>query len=187
MILASQSPRRRELLGIIQEKFTIIPASGEEYIPAGTPPAEAVKLLSRAKAEEIRVHYSTDTIVAADTIVTIDGRILGKPRCVEEAFEMLLTLSGRVHSVFTGVCVIFPSGQTECFAEETRVEFYPLTEKDIADYVATGEPMDKAGAYGIQGKGALLVKSIAGDYYNVMGLPIGRLSRVLAAHKNESV
>ncbi|MBS7370297.1 MAG: septum formation protein Maf [Oscillospiraceae bacterium] len=179
MILASQSPRRRELLGLITDKFTVIPASGEEKLPAGTSPAEAVKLIARAKAEEIHSHYSTETIVAADTVVCIGGEILGKPRTVEDAFEMLLKLSGKVHSVFTGVCVIFPDGDTRWFAEETRVEFFPLSERLIADYVASGEPMDKAGAYGIQGKGALLVKGITGDYYNVMGLPVGRLYRVL--------
>lgn len=179
MILASQSPRRRELLSLITKDFKIIPAVGEEKIPEGTPPSEAVLLLSRQKATEIYSKYNNDTIIAADTVVAIDGKILGKPQNEQNAAEMLRMLSGRIHSVFTGVCVIFPDGRTESFSEETAVEFYPLTEGEIAAYIATGEPMDKAGAYGIQEKGALLVKRIEGDFFNVMGLPIARLSRLL--------
>lgn len=179
MILASQSPRRRELLSLITDKFSIIPAKGEEIIGENVSPSEAVKMLARQKAVEIYSEYKDETIIAADTVVAIDGEILGKPHSAENAAEMLRKLSGRRHSVFTGVCVIHHDGETDIFAEETQVEFYPLTEREIADYVATGEPMDKAGAYGIQGRGALLVKGISGDYYNVMGLPVGRLYRVL--------
>lgn len=179
MILASQSPRRRELLSLITDKFSIIPAKGEEIIGENVSPSEAVKMLARQKAVEIYSKYKDETIIAADTVVAIDGEILGKPHSAENAAEMLRKLSGRRHSVFTGVCVIHHDGETDIFAEETQVEFYPLTEREIADYVATGEPMDKAGAYGIQGRGALLVKGISGDYYNVMGLPVGRLYRVL--------
>ena len=170
MILASQSPRRRELLGLFCPEFEVMPAQGEESLPDGISPREAVMLLSKQKAEEISARKFpdgniTDTIVAADTIVATDGEILGKPKSQEHAAEMLRRLSGRVHSVFTGVTL----------AEETLVEFYPLTAQEIADYTATGEPMDKAGAYGIQGRGALLVKRIEGDYYNVMGLPAGEV------------
>ena len=111
--------------------------------------------------------------------MAIDGKILGKPADEKDAFAMLKTLSGRVHEVFTGVCVIFANGKKERFFEETKVEFYELSDEAIAAYIKTGEPMDKAGAYGIQGKGALLVKRIDGDYYNVMGLPVARLLRVL--------
>lgn len=179
MILASQSPRRKELLGLITDKFSVIPAKGEENIHDGTSPEDAVKLLSRQKAIEIYTEYKNETIIAADTVVAIDGDILGKPADKTQAEEMLKRLSGREHSVYTGVCVIFPDGRVSCFAEHTRVEFYPLSDEEIADYIATGEPMDKAGAYGIQGKGALLVKGIVGDYYNVMGLPVGRLKRIL--------
>lgn len=179
MILASQSPRRKELLSLISGEFKIIPAVGEENIPEGTPPEQAVLLLSRQKATEIYSQYKNETIIAADTVVAIDGRILGKPHSEAHAAEMLRTLSGRVHSVFTGVCVIFADGRIENFAEQTSVEFYPLSDAEIADYIATGEPMDKAGAYGIQEQGALLVKRIEGDFYNVMGLPISRLSRCL--------
>ncbi len=180
MILASQSPRRYELLKMISEDFSVLPATGEEVVPEGLTPAEVVRHLAQQKAQEIRSLYkgeNKETIIAADTVVAIDGKILGKPHSGSEAFEMLTLLSGRVHSVFTGVCVI--SDKETVFAEETKVEFYELSPAEIADYIATGEPMDKAGAYGIQERGAFLVKRIDGDYYNVMGLPIGRLSRVL--------
>ena len=182
MILASQSPRRKELLEYITEDFVIIPAKGEELLPEGISPRDAVILLSKQKAEEIRRREFpgevTDTIIAADTVVAIDGMILGKPSDPENAAEMLRRLSGRKHSVFTGVTLISPE-KTVSFAEETLVEFYPLTDEEILRYVESGDPMDKAGAYGIQGRGALLVKRIEGDYYNVMGLPIGRLYREL--------
>lgn len=183
MILASQSPRRRELLAYIQPDFRVIPAVGEEHIPDGATPEQAVLALSRQKAEEIAAQYKDEIIIAADTVVAIDGKILGKPHSEAEAAEMLSTLSGRVHSVFTGVCVIFADGSIENFAEETKVEFYPLTDEEIAAYIATGDPMDKAGAYGIQEKGAANVKGIVGDFYNVMGLPVGRLARILRGCK----
>lgn len=181
MILASQSPRRRELLALITPDFEVIPAQGEEKLPAKISPDEAVLLLSQQKAAEVSARKFpsgdvTDTIIAADTVVAIDGDILGKPHSRENAVEMLRRLSGRKHSVFTGVTVITPD-RTISFAEETAVEFFPLTESEIEAYVDTGDPMDKAGAYGIQGRGALLVKRIEGDYYNVMGLPVGGLYR----------
>lgn len=181
MILASQSPRRRELLSLITEDFRIIPAKGEEILPEKISPENAVLTLSEQKADEIYRENRGEVIVAADTIVAIDGKILGKPADEKDAFAMLKTLSGRVHEVFTGVCVVFANGQKERFFEKTKVEFYELSDEEIADYIKTGEPMDKAGAYGIQGKGALLVKRIDGDYYNVMGLPVARLLRVLNA------
>ncbi len=177
MILASQSPRRRELLSLITRDFRIIPAKGEERLPDNITPKEAVLLLSRQKATEIYSEYKNEIIIAADTVVAIDGKILGKPADAEEAAAMLHLLSGRTHSVFTGVCIIYADGVEKSFAEETTVEFWQLSEQMIADYVKSGEPMDKAGAYGIQDAGALLVKRINGDYYNVMGLPVGRLLR----------
>lgn len=184
MILASQSPRRKELLALISPEFEVIPAQGEEILPEGISPREAVILLSQQKADEVKrrtfpeTDNIPDTIIAADTVVAIDGEILGKPHSPENAAEMLRRLSGRVHSVFTGVTIITGS-RSISFAEETSVEFYPLTDEEISRYVSTGDPMDKAGAYGIQGRGALLVKSIRGDYYNVMGLPVGRIYREL--------
>lgn len=179
MILASGSPRRRELFGFICDDFRVIPADGEEIIPEGASPETVVLALSRQKAEEIAAKYPNETVIGADTVVSIDGEILGKPRDEQDAARMLNLLSGRIHSVFTGVCVIFADGRTENFAEETKVEFYPLSEREIADYIATGDPMDKAGAYGIQERGAKNVKGIVGDFYNVMGLPVARLARVL--------
>ncbi len=179
MILASQSPRRRELLSLITDDFEIIPARGEECLPKNILPEDAVKLLSQQKAEEIFSGHKNSIIVAADTVVSINGEILGKPKDSADAFSMLKMLSGREHSVFTGVCVVFEDGRKTVFCEQTNVEFYELSNEEIRAYVATGEPMDKAGAYGIQGKGALIVKRISGDYYNVMGLPVGRLARVL--------
>lgn len=181
MILASGSPRRRELFGFICDDFRVIPADGEEIIPEGASPETVVLALSRQKAEEIAAKYPNETVIGADTVVSIDGEILGKPRDEQDAARMLNLLSGRIHSVFTGVCVIFADGRTENFAEETKVEFYPLSEREIADYIATGDPMDKAGAYGIQERGAKNVKGIVGDFYNVMGLPVSRLFRVLNA------
>ncbi len=183
MILASQSPRRRELLSLITADFRVIPARGEEILPDGISPKDAVILLSRQKAAEIYKEYKNDTIIASDTVVAIDGKILGKPVDEADAAEMLRLLSGRTHSVFTGVCIINPDGSENSFAEETTVEFWELSDEHIADYVSSGEPMDKAGAYGIQGSGALLVKRINGDYYNVMGLPVGRLYRELCDTK----
>lgn len=182
MILASASPRRKELLGFIVKDFKVIPAVGEELIPAETIPADAVSLLACQKAEEIYAKYKNETIIGADTVVVIDGHILGKPHSEQEAFEMLSTLSGRIHSVFTGVCIIFMTGEQIRFTEETKVEFYSLSKKEILEYIDTGDPMDKAGAYGIQEKGAFLVKGISGDFYNVMGLPIGRIKRQLEMH-----
>ncbi len=180
MILASQSPRRKELLSLITEDFRIIPAKGEEILPDGISPRDAVMLLAEQKAQEIYQQYGgEDVIISADTVVAVDNIILGKPADFVDAERMLHLISGREHSVFTGVCIISEDGAVNTFAEETKVEFWGLSDKEIADYVATGDPMDKAGAYGIQGRGALLVKRIDGDYYNVMGLPVGRLLREL--------
>ena len=166
-------------MSLITGDFRVIPAKGEEVLPEKISPENAVLTLSEQKADEVYREYRGEVIIAADTIVAIDGKILGKPADEKDAFAMLKTLSGRVHEVFTGVCVIFANGRKERFFEETKVEFYELSDAEIADYIKTGEPMDKAGAYGIQGKGALLVKRIDGDYYNVMGLPVARLLRVL--------
>lgn len=180
MILASQSPRRRELLSLITPDFRVVPAQGEELLPEGISPREAVLMLSAQKAAEVVEREFPgavdipEAVIAADTVVAIDGEILGKPRSPEHAAEMLRKLSGREHSVFTGVKIVY-GRQEVSFAEETLVEFFPLTEQEISDYVATGDPMDKAGSYGIQGRGALLVRRISGDYYNVMGLPVGEL------------
>jgi len=181
IILASQSPRRRELLaqmGITD--FIIRPAEGDETAEPGLSPAQLVETLSRQKGLEVAARSaSDDLIIAADTVVAVDGQVLGKPRSTQEAHAMLAALSGRTHTVYTGV-TLCRGGEVLTEHEATAVRFRTLTPDEIAAYVATGEPMDKAGAYGIQGVGALLVEGIEGDYFNVVGLPVCRLGRMLA-------
>ncbi len=181
IILASQSPRRRELLermGII--KFDIIPAQGEEVADPSLTPQALVEELSRQKCAEVAaIAGPEDLVIAADTVVAIDGQVLGKPRSREHAVEMLSDLSGREHHVYTGFTVT-RGNQTVTGHEDTAVCFRPLTADEIAAYVDTGEPMDKAGSYGIQGRGCVLVEGIRGDYYNVVGLPVCRRAQVLA-------
>ena len=180
MILASQSPRRRELLGQMGFSFTVRPAKGEELPHPELIPAQLVEELARQKALEVSAEAaSDDVVVAADTVVAIDGKVLGKPHDKVHAAQMLSALSGREHTVYTGVAV--KRGETLLVEHEaTQVRFRPLTEREIDLYIKTGEPMDKAGSYGIQGCGALLVEGIRGDYFNVVGLPICRLGRMLA-------
>lgn len=175
IILASGSPRRRELLEQIGVKFEIHKAEGEEKI-ASSIPEEAVKELSLQKAKEVSGKYDGDVIIGADTVVAVDGQILGKPADRADAVRMLRLLQGKEHQVITGVTVILKeSGKTVNFAEVTKVHVFPMTEEQIEQYIETGEPMDKAGAYGIQGKFAVYVSGIEGDYNNVVGLPVGRL------------
>lgn len=177
LILASASPRRRELLGLIAEKFDVIPAKGDENADMSLSPVDIVKALAKQKAEEISKNFPDQTVIGADTMVFCEGRALGKPQDADDAKRMLKLLSGRVHSVITAVAIAQKGHSVKIFAEETEVEFYRLSDEEIDRYIESGEPMDKAGAYGIQGKGALLVKGIDGDYYNVMGLPVGRVFR----------
>ena len=180
IILASQSPRRRELLsrmGITH--FDVLPAQGEEHIDHSLPAGLLVEALARQKAAEIAACAPPDAvIIAADTVVALDNEILGKPHTAQEAAEMLQKLSGRQHTVYTGVAV--RQNDTELVEREAaQVHFRPLSPQEIRAYIATGEPMDKAGAYGVQGYGCLFVEGIVGDYYNVMGLPVCRLGRML--------
>lgn len=176
IILASKSPRRKELLSLITENFVIKSAEVDESLPKGIQPDKAVEYLSKIKAEPFR--NNEDIIIGADTVVSIDGVILGKPNDRSNAFKMLKMLSGKYHSVFTGVTIIKPDS-TKTFSVETRVKFFDLTDREINDYLDTGEPFDKAGAYGIQGKGSLLVEKIDGDYFNVVGLPVSTLNKYL--------
>ena len=180
VILASQSPRRRELLG--QMGFTdyiIRPAQGEEIIDPDLSPDKLVEELSRQKCAEVAaLSDADDLVIAADTVVAIDGTVLGKPRSEQDAYAMLSRLSGRHHTVYTGVTVS-RGGKVLTAHEATRVHFRPLTSAEIETYIATGEPMDKAGSYGIQGYGAMLVEGISGDYFNVVGLPLCRLYLML--------
>lgn len=180
IVLASGSPRRRELLEMLGvSDMKIIPAQGEETLDPNLLPEEQVARLSLAKAEEVLPRCGEDDVlIAADTLVIISEEAFGKPRSKKEAARMLSTLSGRVHRVFTGVTVI-KGGARVTGSEMTTVRFRKLDEREIAAYVASGEPMDKAGAYGIQGRGALFVESLNGDYYNVMGLPLCRLGIML--------
>ena len=177
LILASQSPRRRELLQYITKDFKAVSSDVDETLPDGIAPQEAVLYLSKIKAAPFR--NETDTVIGADTVVAIDGNILGKPQNTQNAAQMLRLLSGREHSVFTGVTLM--KGDKELsFYVETKVTFFPLSEDEIGRYIATGEPMDKAGAYGIQGYGSLLVEKINGDYFNVVGLPVSKLNQLLS-------
>ena len=178
IILASASPRRSELMTLAGFRFDVIRADIDEIVPEKALPQEVVMSLALQKAQAVAKDHRKSAVVGSDTVVALDGKILGKPRSEKEAAEMLRSLSGRIHKVFTGVAIVCGEKVTSFF-EETEVEFYPLTDQEILDYVATGEPMDKAGAYGIQGRGAVLVKRINGDYFNVMGLPISKVYREL--------
>lgn len=186
LILASASPRRKELLSCITEDFKVIPAKNEEKIDPALSPDKAVIYVAGQKAEEISALYPKDIVIGADTTVFCQNIPLGKPKDCDDAKEMLKMLSGKVHKVITAAVIAVGGKAVRSFAEETEVEFYPLSEEEIDLYVKSGEPMDKAGAYGIQGKGSLLIKGIKGDYYNVMGLPVSRLYRELTAFVNEN-
>lgn len=181
IILASGSPRRSELLKQIGIKFSVKTSDADESYPEGASPENIVAELSSRKAyavfEEI-LPYSNTAIIAADTIVVHNGDILGKPKSREDAFNMLNSLSDEVHQVYTGVTIVYYIDNKisfENFYECTNVYFNRLSEEEINKYIDTWEPMDKAGAYGIQGKGAVLVKKIEGDYYSVVGLPVAKV------------
>ena len=177
LVLASASPRRKELLGLFRLPFSIRVADIDETMDMEKPPFDEVARVSRMKAAATP-READDIVVAADTIVVCEGKVLGKPRSEEEAVEMLRLLSGRDHQVMTGVTVA-AGGRIESFTEVTDIHFRELSDKEIRAYVATGEPMDKAGAYGIQGGAALFCTRMVGDYYNVMGLPVCRLGQML--------
>lgn len=177
LILASASPRRKELLGHFRIPFEIRVADIDETMDHQKAPFDEVARVSRLKAAATP-RKDGDVVVAADTIVVCEGRVLGKPRSEAEAAAMLRLLSGRDHQVMTGVTVI-RDGRVQTFTEVTDIHFRELSDREIDRYVATGEPMDKAGAYGIQGGAALFCTRMVGDYYNVMGLPVCRLGLVL--------
>ncbi len=192
MILASQSPRRRQLLEELGYRLTVVPADIDETPSPDETPVQLVERLSREKAEATRRAAAEEgledpdgLLVSADTIVWDDsGNALGKPSDADDARRMLGELSGRAHHVSTGCCLmeLGPDGEAAAavsFVETTDVEFWPLSEAQINAYVATGEPMDKAGAYGIQGRGRVLVREIRGDYFSVVGLPVSRLVRTI--------
>lgn len=178
VILASGSPRRKELLSELISDFEVIPSGCEEKVPENSTPEDIVMSLSLQKAQDVARNHEDAVVIGSDTIVYSDGEIMGKPVDKADAERMLRKLSGKSHFVYTGVCIMH-KGQITTFYDKTEVEFYPLSDDEIADYIATNEPFDKAGAYGIQGRGAVLVKGIIGDFFNVMGLPVGKLDKYL--------
>ena len=173
IILASASPRRKEILELADLKFDVMPSDAQE-ITTKTAPNEVVMELASLKAKDIyKKSEKQSMIVGADTVVAYQGQILGKPTDEADAKRMLTMLSGQTHEVYTGVCVI-EDEKIKTFYEETKVTFYEISDEQIDHYIKTGEPMDKAGSYGIQGKAAVFIKGIEGDYYNVVGFPIAR-------------
>ena len=179
-IVASASPRRRELLMNAGFSFEIIPSDADEALPEGIGTEEAVCLLAERKALAVLEGREDSVVLGCDTVVVLDDVILGKPSDREDAKRMIRMLSGRTHQVITAVCIA-EKGRRETFSNVTEVEFYPLSEETVESYVATGESDDKAGSYGIQGYGAALVKGIKGDYFSVMGLPVAECVRVLSS------
>ncbi|MBQ2972908.1 MAG: septum formation inhibitor Maf [Clostridia bacterium] len=180
IILASSSPRRKELMSTAGLDFEIIVKEVDESIPDGTSPVDAAKMTAKKKALAVAKDFENCTVIGADTIVVTDGKILGKPVDKEDACRMLRMLSGIEHEVITGVCIA--SGEKiDNFAVTSKVKFYELTDEEIEAYVATGEPMDKAGSYGIQGRGCTLVERIEGDYFNIVGLPVAEVCRKINA------
>ncbi len=178
IILASSSPRRRELLSMIGLDYRIETSGEEEIQPHGMPPAEFVKTLALQKAQPVAQLHPHDCVIGADTVVFLEGDILGKPHTPQVAKAYLTRMQGKSHVVFTGVAVI-KEGRTDVRHCETTVTFAPMTEREIDAYVATGEPLDKAGAYGVQGPGGVFVERVDGNYFNVIGMPLPLLYRML--------
>jgi septum formation protein len=180
IILASASPRRRELLALLVREFRIAPSEFDEsLVPPELAPADHVRYSAGMKAQEVAAAFPDSLVIAADTIVVVDNQILGKPTDTADAARMLRLLGGRTHRVYTGVAVL-EAGTQRADVECTQVTFRPLSDEIISRYIASGEPMDKAGAYAIQGKGAVLIESVSGCYPNVVGLPLYKLSLLLS-------
>ncbi len=180
IILASASPRRKEILQNLGLDFEIVTSLAEEKVEEGLPPHMIVQELAMLKGAEVAARSEKALVVSADTIVWLDGHMLGKPKDSEGAKKMLRSLSGKIHEVYTGVCVTHSgSGKSVSDYEVTKVHFKNISDDEIDRYVSTMEPLDKAGAYGIQGKGCLFVEKIDGDYLNVVGLPAALLAKIL--------
>jgi septum formation protein len=177
-VLASASPRRRELLDLVGIPHMVDPADIDESMHAAELPAAHVERLAREKVSKVAARHPDAFVVAADTVVVLDGRVMGKPRTEEEAYDMLSNLSGATHTVLTGMACTF-NGELESSVDDVSVTFRKLSEDEIREYIATGEPMDKAGSYGIQGYGATIVRRIDGDYFAVMGLSLVRLVELM--------
>lgn len=182
IILASASPRRKELIRLITDDVICIPADVDETLPDGIDVSEAAEFLACRKALLVASKHKDDIVLGCDTVVIIDNQILGKPKDKADAKRMLTMLSGNTHEVITGCCIAF-AGKTFSFSCSSLVSFWPIDENTIDEYIQSGEPMDKAGAYGIQGKGSLLVKEIKGDYFNIVGLPVSLINRHLSLIK----
>ncbi|WP_191560721.1 Maf family protein [Metabacillus idriensis] len=178
LILASSSPRRKELLENVKVPFKVVVSDVEEVVDPMLPPSEIVMSLAEQKAAAVADRFKESFVLGADTVVVYEGNILGKPENTEDAKRMLTALSGNAHQVLTGVAIIFQNEKI-VFYEQTDVTFWPLTEDEIENYILTEEPMDKAGSYGIQGLGSLFVKEIKGDYFTVVGLPVSRTVKEL--------
>ncbi len=185
IILASSSPRRKELLSKAELKFDICIKSVDETVPPGMSPAEGAEHTAAVKAMAVSFINNDAIVIGADTVVVLGDEVLGKPKDKEDAFNMLKKLSGREHKVITGVCLAY-DGKYETFHCESKVKFYPLTDEEIRRYVTSGEPLDKAGAYGIQGKGMMLVESVEGDFYNIVGLPVALVVRKIKEIENRN-
>lgn len=178
-IVASASPRRKELLSMLGYAFEVMPSDADESLQDGMHAFDAVKELAARKARSVLAKRGDCVVLGCDTVVSLDGRILGKPKNEEEAFSMLSSLSGKTHHVYTGVCIT-DGEKEECFVSDAEVSFYKLSESEILSYIETKEPMDKAGAYGIQGFGSVLVEKINGDYFTIVGLPLAQTARTLS-------
>ena len=179
VILASASPRRKDLMARLYPEFKVIPSRIKEVVPKELGIDQCPEYLAGQKAETVAKAYKKSLVIGCDTAVIVDGEMPNKPRSTEDAREMMKMLSGKVHRVITGCCLFF-MGKSYSFSESTEVEFYPLTDEEIENYVITPEPYDKAGGYAIQGRAALFIKGIRGDYYNIVGLPVARLKREIA-------
>ena len=173
LILASQSPRRKELLQLLGIPFSVCVSDIEENFNFSLPLEKATENLALQKATAVQARYPGKVILGADTIVVLDEKILGKPKNKADAFSMLSLLSGRTHQVITGVCILSPEKEI-LFSQKSHVHFFPLSSEEIHTYIATGDSMDKAGAYAVQGKSCVFIKGITGDFFNVMGFPIAK-------------
>lgn len=178
IVLASSSPRRKELIKSITENAICIPANIDESVPDGIPVFEIPEFLAVQKAKCVFASQQDAVVIGCDTLVILNGKIFGKPKDKSEAKNMLKELSGKTHEVITG-CAVFCGEKHISFSEVSKVTFFNLTDDEIEEYVSSGEPLDKAGAYGIQGKAALFVEKIDGDYNNIVGLPVARLNKYL--------
>lgn len=179
LILASGSPRRRELLSLYTTDFTVCASDFDESTVTADTPAHLVEQLARGKCLAVSAQHPGDVVIGCDTVVDVNGEVFGKPHSVEDAKQMLHALSGVTHEVHTGVCISNGS-RTESFVDSCKVSFFPLSEEEIDFYASTKEPYDKAGAYAIQGRAALWLDRIEGDYYTIMGLPLSRTIQLLA-------